>query len=705
MKKINLLSQYQKQSNKNNNNQKYFEVSKPSFLISSNPERFFKKCNSNRKSLTPTDKSLKANYINNNQNINVINYNKSSKNLKNPNYHNKMNIKKINVKIKNKNPMTTSSQFESKNIFNNYNNSINKMNNTANVNNNNDINSSSSTFRNYNNNSNKKIFNHQKKLINQKSASEKLLNVFNNFEPSIKTKNKKNKKKSNNNNNIEYFYDFQIFTPNSQSNKNCLKIHENISLKNFVKQNFREINISPFSKTTKNIIKKNKSKSNLISNNNNVKKLKNKSHEKSNSITNMKASYNFMGLLKDKNYKENNKNDSTDCQSFNSFSIKIHKKEKSENDKDNNNNNKDNNEKINLFINDKIQQIENNNNKDINLQIKDTNNLNNKINIQTQTPSKKEINININLNSSIKEPKKILKYIYKIETICKKGYSGPGVVKVNQDNFFISKKFNSIQHNYFLGVCDGHGIFGHDVSGYLIKKLPIKLQSSFTQKNILEISSTPLSTLSPIIIKTFEDLDKELVADESVDSSFSGSTCVTLLYTPTRLICNNVGDSRCVIGKCIDNEKWIGKNLSRDHKPSEPDERKRILSKNGRIQAYLDENGNNFGPERVWIKTDDVPGLAMSRSFGDEVAHSVGVIAKPEILEYEFSEEDKFIILASDGIWEFINSDECVNLIKDFYLKKDLTGALKFLYKEASKRWIMNEEVIDDITAVLVYLN
>ena len=183
MKKINLLSQYQKQSNKNNNNQKYFEVSKPSFLISSNPERFFKKCNSNRKSLTPTDKSLKSNYINNNQNINVINYNKSSKNLKNPNYHNKMNIKKINVKIKNKNPMTTSSQFESKNIFNNYNNSINKMNNTANVNNNNDINRSSSTFRNYNNNSNKKIFNHQKKLINQKSASEKLLNVFNNFEP------------------------------------------------------------------------------------------------------------------------------------------------------------------------------------------------------------------------------------------------------------------------------------------------------------------------------------------------------------------------------------------------------------------------------------------------------------------------------------------------------------------------------------------
>lgn len=48
----------------------------------------------------------------------------------------------------------------------------------------------------------------------------------------------------------------------------------------------------------------------------------------------------------------------------------------------------------------------------------------------------------------------------------------------------------------------------------------------------------------------------------------------------------------------------------------------------------------------------------MSRSFGDEVAASVGVIAEPEIMEYNLKAEDKFIILASDGVWEFISSEE-----------------------------------------------
>lgn len=50
----------------------------------------------------------------------------------------------------------------------------------------------------------------------------------------------------------------------------------------------------------------------------------------------------------------------------------------------------------------------------------------------------------------------------------------------------------------------------------------------------------------------------------------------------------------------------------------------------------------------------------MSRSFGDRVAASVGVIAEPEIIEYKFVEEDKFFILASDGVWEFIDSPEVI---------------------------------------------
>ena len=63
------------------------------------------------------------------------------------------------------------------------------------------------------------------------------------------------------------------------------------------------------------------------------------------------------------------------------------------------------------------------------------------------------------------------------------------------------------------------------------------------------------------------------------------------------------------------------------------------------------------------------------------------------------------MIIASDGLWEFISSEECVGMVKEFYLKDDIEGALNYLYKESSKRWIMEEEVIDDITILMAFLN
>ena len=164
-----------------------------------------------------------------------------------------------------------------------------------------------------------------------------------------------------------------------------------------------------------------------------------------------------------------------------------------------------------------------------------------------------------------------------------------------------------------------------------------------------------------------------------------------------------MGDSRCIIGK-YNKKKWFSKNLSSDHKPENKNEKDRILKNGGRIEAYIDENGEYYGPQRVWLKKENVPGLAMSRSFGDTAAHSVGVTAEPEILEYSILEEDKFIILASDGIWEFISSEECVDIVKEYYIDKDINGAVNFLYKEASKRWIIKEEIIDDITLILIFL-
>lgn len=54
----------------------------------------------------------------------------------------------------------------------------------------------------------------------------------------------------------------------------------------------------------------------------------------------------------------------------------------------------------------------------------------------------------------------------------------------------------------------------------------------------------------------------------------------------------------------------------------------------GRIFPYQDEDGQPVGPSRVWLQHQNIPGLAMTRSFGDYVASTVGVIDEPEIYNY-----------------------------------------------------------------------
>lgn len=51
------------------------------------------------------------------------------------------------------------------------------------------------------------------------------------------------------------------------------------------------------------------------------------------------------------------------------------------------------------------------------------------------------------------------------------------------------------------------------------------------------------------------------------------------------------------------------------------------------MAAYRDQHGNPLGPARVWHLHEDIPGLAMSRSFGDQAAAEVGVNSIPEITE------------------------------------------------------------------------
>jgi len=74
--------------------------------------------------------------------------------------------------------------------------------------------------------------------------------------------------------------------------------------------------------------------------------------------------------------------------------------------------------------------------------------------------------------------------------------------------------------------------------------------------------------------------------------------------------------------------------------------------------------------------------FSCSFSFGDLIAASVGVIAKPEIWERDQADGDKFMILASDGVWEFISNQEAVDLVHTVGSRAGPEEAVKALVDE-----------------------
>ena len=302
------------------------------------------------------------------------------------------------------------------------------------------------------------------------------------------------------------------------------------------------------------------------------------------------------------------------------------------------------------------------------------------------------------------KPKYITKKIKDILPYTHVGFDGEEPKENNQDNYFIYKNFMDRKDYIYMSVCDGHGIEGHFVSDFMKEILPYDMSENLKNCNLMTENEKERDKIHQIIKETFIIANEKLVDNEEINSLFSGSTCVSVIYTPEKLIVPNIGDSRAVLGRLINKEKneYKAINLSRDHKPTEKDEAKRIIENDGRIQPFT-EDGEFVGPERVWIKEEEVPGLAMTRSFGDRVAATVGVMSEPEIKEFMYEEGDKFMIIASDGIWEFISSQECVDIIKNFYDKNDLKGCCEYLYQESSKRWLKEEEVIDDTTMILVF--
>ncbi|KAL6211099.1 hypothetical protein ACLB2K_016327 [Fragaria x ananassa] len=220
----------------------------------------------------------------------------------------------------------------------------------------------------------------------------------------------------------------------------------------------------------------------------------------------------------------------------------------------------------------------------------------------------------------------------------------------------------------FYGVFDGHG--GTDAASFIRENI---------LRFIVEDSHFPFCA-KQAIKSAFLKADHAFADTGTLDSS-SGTTALTALIYGRTMLVANAGDCRAVLGR-----RGRAVELSKDHKPNCATERVRIEKLGGVVyDGYL--NGQ----------------LSVARALGDwHMKGSKGstcpLSAEPELEETILSEEDEFLILGCDGLWDVMSSQCAVTIArKELMLHNDPERCSRELVREALKR-----DTCDNLTVVVV---
>ena len=193
-----------------------------------------------------------------------------------------------------------------------------------------------------------------------------------------------------------------------------------------------------------------------------------------------------------------------------------------------------------------------------------------------------------------------------------------------EDQGIAIENFNNDPNKIIFGLFDGHG--GDQVSKYLQENFAIYMKQMM-----------PFNNYFQDFVNLFKTLDEKV---KSLNCPDAGSTA-TIVYIERQndkkyLYCINVGDSRCI----IINKKGIMR-LSKDDRVEDPNEKERIIKEGGFIY-----NGRIHGI------------LMLSRCFGDWGIKNYGVSCEPHIAKIEINDDDLCLVIASDGVWDFMKDEE-----------------------------------------------
>ncbi len=189
--------------------------------------------------------------------------------------------------------------------------------------------------------------------------------------------------------------------------------------------------------------------------------------------------------------------------------------------------------------------------------------------------------------------------------------------------------YADLNGGHFFGVYDGHG--GDKTSSFLKTNLHAYFQECLG-KSRKECFEYAFAQAEKYALENYKD----------------GSTAVVAYIDNEHVLHFSwAGDSRAVL-EC-NGKSYL---FTDDHKPNRVDEKERIERAGGVVRF-----------NRVWR----VNGLAVSRSIGDEpLKCKMGqIIATPEYKYMQLNSDNHFVIIASDGLWDVVSTEEAVAIVKE----------------------------------------
>ena len=234
----------------------------------------------------------------------------------------------------------------------------------------------------------------------------------------------------------------------------------------------------------------------------------------------------------------------------------------------------------------------------------------------------------------------------------------------------------SIYEDYdYVAVFDGHG--GHQVSDFL--KFHLK---DYVKKH-LAMHKPPRKALHDAFEEAHHAIPMEL-------SYMTGSAVLVILRRKNMIWVANSGDSRAILTS-MDGKVFP---LSIDHKPHREDEYKRIISMGGMVTFHA----------------NDVPrvqgNLALSRSIGDKYLTPY-VMFEPEIKQFRLSKNSKYVVMATDGLWDVLNNVEVAQIVdKTMHSNKEKVSNSKVAMHECIIRLLAEarKRGSTDNTTILFWL-